>query len=55
MVRAMDFIADTLTHGRTFRVLTTVDEHTRESLAAETDTSLPGLRVIRALERLSRG
>jgi putative transposase len=51
---AMDFVADTLAHGRTFRVLTIIDEHTRECLAVETDTSLPGLRVIRALERLSQ-
>ena len=51
---AMDFVADTLAHGRTFRVLTILDEHTRECLAVETDTSLPGLRVIRVLERLAQ-
>jgi putative transposase len=51
---AMDFVADTLAHGRTFRVLTIIDEHTRECLAIETDTSLPGLRVIRVLERLAQ-
>jgi len=50
---AMDFVADTLAHGRTFRVLTIVDEYTRECLAIETDTSLPVLRVIRVLERLA--
>ena len=50
----MDFVADTLAHGRTFRVLTMIDEHTRECLAVETDTSLPGLRVIRVLERLAQ-
>jgi putative transposase len=54
---AMDFVADTLAHGRTFRVLTIIDEYTRECLAIETDTSLPGRRVIRVLEQLadSRG
>src|SRR4051794_1760807 len=51
---AMDFVADTLAHGRTFRVLTIIDEYTRECLAIETDTSLPGLRVIRVLERLTQ-
>jgi putative transposase len=51
---AMDFVADTLAHGRTFRVLTIIDEHTRECLAVETDTSLPGLRVIRVLEHLAQ-
>jgi putative transposase len=50
---AMDFVSDTLAHGRTFRVLTIIDEHTRECLAMEADTSLPGLRVIRVLERLA--
>ena len=50
---AMDFVSDTLAHGRTFRVLTILDEHTRECLAMEADTSLPGLRVIRVLERLA--
>jgi putative transposase len=49
---AMDFVSDTLAHGRTFRALTVVDEFSRESLAIEVDTSLPGLRVIRVLERL---
>ncbi len=50
---AMDFVSDTLAHGRTFRVLTLIDEHTRECLAMEADTSLPGLRVIRVLQRLA--
>jgi putative transposase len=48
----MDFVADTLAHGRTFRVLTIIDEHTRECLAVETDTSLPALRVIRVLSKV---
>lgn len=51
---AMDFVADTLAQGRTFRVLTVIDEYTRECLAIETDTSLPGLRVIGVLERLAQ-
>jgi putative transposase len=50
---AMDFVSDTLAYGRTFRVLTIIDEYTRECLAVEADTSLPGLRVIRALQRLA--
>ena len=29
-----------------------IDDYTRESLAAEVDTSLPGLRVARVLDRL---
>jgi putative transposase len=50
---AMDFVSDTLATGRTFRVLTIVDEYTRECPAIEADTSLPGLRVIRVLEGLA--
>lgn len=54
---ALDFVSDTLARGQTFRVLTVIDEYTRESLAMEVDTSLPALRVIRVLEHLveSRG
>jgi putative transposase len=40
--------------GPHVRVLTVIDEYTRECLAIETDTSLPGLRVIRVLERLAQ-
>ena len=50
---AMDFVSDTLADGRRFRVLTIVDEFTRECPAVEVDTSLPGARVIRVLERLA--
>jgi putative transposase len=50
---AMDFVSDTLAHGRTFRVLTIIDEYTRECLRIEADTSLPGMRVIRVLEQLA--
>jgi putative transposase len=49
----MDFVSDTLAHGRTFRVLTILDEYTRECLAVEADTSLPGLRVVRVLQQLA--
>jgi putative transposase len=52
---ALDFVSDTLATGQTFRVLTAIDEYTRESLAIEVDTSLPALRVIRVLEQLSAG
>jgi putative transposase len=50
---AMDFVSDTLAHGRPFRVLTIIDEYTRECLRIEADTSLPGMRVIRVLEQLA--
>jgi putative transposase len=34
------------------RTLNAVDDYTRECLAIEVDTSLPGARVVRVLERL---
>jgi putative transposase len=50
---SMDFVADALANGRRIRVLTVVDDFTRECLATEVDTSLPGLRVARVLDRLA--
>jgi putative transposase len=51
---AMDFVSDTLANGQLFRALALVDHYTRECPAIEVDTSLPGLRVIRVLERLAQ-
>ena len=50
---SMDFMRDTLSDGRVFRTLNIVDDYTRECLAIEVDTSLPGARVVRVLERLT--
>lgn len=49
---AMDFIQDSLWSGRRFRTLSVVDTYTRECMTVEADTSLPGLRTVRILERL---
>lgn len=49
---ALDFMHDTLYGGKTFRTLNVIDESNREGLAIEIDTSLPAVRVIRALEQL---
>jgi putative transposase len=49
---AMDFMQDSLAAGRPFRTLNVVDLASRECLAIEVDTSLPGARVVRVLERL---
>ena len=49
---AMDFIQDSLWCGRKFRTLSIVDTYSRECLNVEADTSLPGQRVVRALDRL---
>lgn len=50
---SMDFVSDSLWNGRRFRVLTIVDDLTRECPALEVDHSLPGLRVTRVLDRLA--
>ena len=48
----MDFMSDSLATGKSFRTLNIVDDYTRECLAIEVDTSLPGERVARVLDRL---
>lgn len=50
---SMDYVADALIDGRKLRALTIVDDFTRECLAIEVDTSLPGTRVVAVLERLA--
>lgn len=47
-----DFMADALWSGRRFRTFNVIDDFNRESLRIEIDTSLPALRVIRALDEL---
>lgn len=49
---SLDFVADTLVSGRRFRILTLVDDFTRECLGLVVDTSLSGLRVVRELDRI---
>ena len=48
---SLDFVSDALADGRTLRVLTVVDNFTRECLALEADTSFSGERVTRVLDR----
>jgi putative transposase len=49
---SMDFVSDALVDGRPFRTLNIVDDLSRECRAIEVDTSLPGIRVVRVLDRL---
>jgi putative transposase len=49
----MDFVSDCVSTGRVIRILTIVDDYTRECLAIEVDTALGGLRVCRVLDRIA--
>lgn len=47
---SLDFVSDQMTDGRRFRILTVIDNCTRECLALVADTSLSGGRVARELD-----
>jgi putative transposase len=49
---SMDFVADQLSDGRPFRLLTLMDNFSRVSPAIEVDFSLNGKRVVEVMERL---
>jgi putative transposase len=49
---SLDFVMDTLVNGRRFRILTLVDDFTRECLGLVADTSLTAPRVVRELDRI---
>lgn len=50
---SMDFVSDSLYNGRRFRVLTVVDDLSRECPVLEVDHSLTGHRVTRTLDRIA--
>ncbi len=50
---SMDFVSDCVSHGKVIRMLTIVDDCTRECPVIEVDTSLGGLRVRRVLDRMA--
>jgi len=52
---SMDFVSDGFVDGRRLRCLNIVDDFTKQCLAIEVDTSLPGRRVVSVLERLAEG
>jgi putative transposase len=47
---SLDFVSDTFTDSRRFRILAVVDDFTRECLCLVADTSLSGIRVARELD-----
>jgi putative transposase len=50
---SMDFMSDQLVGGQRFRLLTLVDNHSRESLAIEVGQRLTGDHVVRVLEQVA--
>jgi putative transposase len=50
---SMDFVSDCVSRGKVIRMLTMVDDCTRECPVIEVDTSLGGLRVRRVLDRIA--
>jgi putative transposase len=50
---SIDFVSDRVNTGKVIRMLTMVDDCTRECPAIEVDTSLGGLRVRRVLDRVA--
>jgi putative transposase len=46
----MDFVHDQLASGRTFRVLTVIDQWSRERVRLETRVTQTGRSVVEALE-----
>ena len=49
---SMDFVSDSFTDGRRFRVFAVVDDFTRECLGLVADTSISGTRVARELDAI---
>lgn len=49
---SLDFVSDGLADGRAMRVLTVIDNFTRECLTLEADTCFSGDRVTRVLDRV---
>jgi putative transposase len=51
---SIDFVSDSVNGSRVIRILTLVDDYTRECPAIEVDTCLGGLRVRRVLDRVAQ-
>ena len=51
---SIDFVSDCVSGSRVIRILTLVDDYTRECPAIEVDTCLGGLRVRRVLDRVAQ-
>jgi putative transposase len=49
---SIDFMHDSLSDGRSFRLFNVLDDFNREGLGIEVDFSLPAERVVRALDQI---
>lgn len=49
---SMDFMHDSLTDGRSYRLFNVIGDYNREALCMEIDLSLPSQRVTRALDQV---
>lgn len=49
---SMDFMHDSLTDGRSYRLFNVIDDFNREGLCIDVDFSLPALRVTRTLDQV---
>jgi putative transposase len=49
---SLDFVSDTLSDGRRFRIMCVVDDFSRECIGLVADTSLSGARVVRELDAI---
>jgi len=49
---SMDFVSDSFSDGRKFRVLNIVDDYTKEAVAMVVDTSISGRRICRELDQI---
>jgi putative transposase len=47
----MDFVSDNLTDGCSFRILTVVDQFTRECVGLEAEPSMTGRKVAEVLRQ----
>lgn len=50
---SLDFVSESLSCGRRFRIMNVIDDFSRECLAVVVDSSLSGIRVGRELDRIA--
>ncbi len=50
---SMDFMSDSLCHGRKFRTFNVIDDYNREVLLVEPSFSLPAIKVTRLLDQIA--